>query len=52
MAALGTRTTEKLETPPEKPDKSDLTRATNKEVRVEGTGTQEVRMLCEPPGTY
>lgn len=48
MAALGTRTTEKL-------DKSDLTRPTNKEVRVEGrgsTGTQEVRMLCEPLGTY
>lgn len=34
---------------PLKPDKSELTRATKKEVRVEGrgsTGTEEVRMLC------
>lgn len=40
---------------PLKPDKSELTRATKKEVRVEGrgsTGTEEVRMLCGPPGTY
>lgn len=55
MEALGTRTTERLELPPQEPDKPELTRATKKEVREEGRGspgTEEVRMLCGPPGTY